>query len=170
MPSDILWEVREPTVEGESRDEHHPGTIEVLRCSFGAMQETSLQVGGGLVAGGSSVIPISIAKKFDRSSLDLFKYCFKGTKIGTCRIIYRRPAEDEAGDSSNERLEYQILELRRVAVVSMSWGGSSESAIPDETITLAAESMILRYKEIVNGRPQGAISEGRNFKTGEPVS
>jgi type VI secretion system Hcp family effector len=167
MPSDILLEILDPEIEGESKDSKHPGAIEILACDYGMEQETAMQTGAGLVAGGSSMDRISIAKLFDKATLKLFQMCVTGSKIEHARIIFRRPGEAGSTFTSNEPVEFQVIDLKRVSVVSIRESGNGGSAIPNESIEFAAETFIMHYREIKDGQPQPAISKGYNFKSND---
>jgi type VI secretion system Hcp family effector len=170
MPSDILLKFIEPEIEGESKDQKHPGAVEIQSCDFGVAQEVSMQANAGLVAGGSSFEPFRFAKLFDKASPKLFQYVSSGAKLDLVRVIFRRPGEGGATNTSNEPVEFLVLDLKRVAVTFLGESGNSSSAIPMESVELNAEEQVVHYREIKDGEPQAAITKGYNVKTNEQAT
>jgi len=169
MPSDVLLEITDPEIQGESRDAKHPNTIECQSVSFGVAQETSMQAGAGLVAGGSSFNSFVITKQLDSASIKLFQYCSAGARIESAKLYFRRPGEGGSTVTSNEPVDYLMFEYTGLQVTNFQCSGNSGSAIPDETVAFNATSSKMHYREIKNGQPQGAISAGYDLKKNQKV-
>lgn len=169
MPSDILLEIIDPKIEGESRDATHPGTIECQSCSFGVAQETSMQAGAGLVAGGSSFNSFVITKQLDNASIKLFQHCSAGARINSAKLYFRRPGEGGSTATSNQPIDYLMFEYTGLQVTNFACSGNSGSAIPDETVAFNATSSKMHYRQIQDGQPQGAISKGYDLKKNQKI-
>lgn len=162
MAADALLII--PNIQGESADQTYPGAIEVLSYDFGVNQETSMQTGSGLVAGGASFDPFTIRKKLDKSSIKLFQHCATGAMIDNAKLVLRRPGEKGASPTQNAPVEYLIFEFTNLLVTHFTCDGSSGSAIPDETIDFAIQGYRKSYRQIVEGSAQGAITKGYDLK------
>ena len=169
MPSDILLEIVSPQIEGESRDDKHPNTIECQAVSFGVAQEASMQAGAGLVAGGSSFGSFVVQKQLDSASLKLFQHCAAGARIDTAKLYFRRPGEGGATTTSNEPVDYLMYEFTGLQVTNFACMGGGGSAIPDESIAFSAAGCKVHYRQIVNGQPQGAISAGYDLQKNQKI-
>ena len=164
MPSDVLLEIIQPRIPGEGQDKDHPGCIEVKSFNYGVQQEATLQVGSGLVAGGSSFSSFTVLKKLDCSSTKLFQHMCAGARIDKAKVYVRRPGEGGSTATSNAPVDYMVFEFDGLQVVSFSADGSSASAIPDETIAFNFTSVAEHYREIKDGSPQGPISMKYDLK------
>lgn len=162
MPSDALLEIS--TCPGEGQDKDHPNTIEVLSYSLGASQETSLQVGSGLVAGGSNFAPLTIQKQLDKSSLKLFQYLAAGARIETMKLYVRRPGEAGATPTNNAPIDYLMYKFDGVQVLHMSCDGNGGSAIPNESFSFNYTKIENAYRQIKDGQPQGPVSMKYDIK------
>lgn len=158
-----------PNVQGESDDQTYQGAIEVLSYDFGVNQETSMQTGAGLVAGGASFDPFTIRKKLDKSSVKLFQYCATGSMIDNAKLVLRRPGEKGTTITENRPVEYLIFEFTQLLVTHFTCDGSSDSAIPDETIDFAIQGYRKSYRQILDGSPQGPITKGYDLKKNQKI-
>lgn len=156
MPSDVLLEIQ--GVPGEGQDKDHPNTIEVLSFSLGAHQEASMQVGAGLVAGGSSFAPLTIQKQLDKSTIKLFQHLTSGARIETMKLYVRRPGEAGATPTNNAPIDFLMYKFDGVQVLDMSCDGNGGSAIPNESFSFNYTKMENHYREIKDGQPQGPVS------------
>jgi type VI secretion system secreted protein Hcp len=163
MP-DLLLEIIEPQIKGESKDKDHPDTIEIGSYSFGASQEASMQAGAGLVAGGSSFHDSVFHKKLEMSSIKLFQALAAGARLESAKLYVRRPGEGGATLNTNAPIDYMVYEFEGINVTHFSAQGSSASAIPDESISFAFGKFKKHYRAIVNGTPEGAISVEYDMK------
>ena len=164
MPSDILLDIIQPRIQGESQDKDHPGTIEIKSMNFGVTQEASLQAGSGLVAGGSNFSSFTVQKQLDSSSTTLFKHMCAGARIDKAKLYIRRPGEGGSTATSNAPVDYMVWDFEGLQVVSFSADGNGSSAIPDETIAFNFTSVSEHYREIKDGQPQGPISMKYDLK------
>ncbi len=169
MPSDILLEIVSPKIEGESRDDKHPGAIEVQSCNFGVAQETAMQAGAGLVAGGASFDEFTVQKQLDSSSLKLFQHCVAGARIDEAKLYFRRPGEGGATATGNQPVDYLMFEFTGLQVTNFSCMGGGGSAIPDESISFSASGCKVHYRQIKDGQPEGAISAGYDLQKNQKM-
>lgn len=164
MPSDILLEIIDPQIKGESLDKDHPGSVEIKSFSFGVQQEASMQAGAGLVAGGSNFSSITFQKQLDSSSTKLFQHMCAGARINSAKLYVRRPGEGGSTATSNQPVDFMMFHFKGIQVVSFSADGGGGSAIPDETIACNFEYMEEHYREIKDGQPQGPVSMTYDLK------
>lgn len=158
MATDALLEITSPKIEGEGQDKDFPNTIELISFDLGAQQEASIQVGSGLVAGGSSFGPLTIQKKFDKSTIKLFQHLCSGARIEEMTLRVRRPGEGGATATNNAPVIYLMYKFQGVQVTDMSCDGNSGSAIPTESFSLNYTKVECHYREVKDGQPQGPIS------------
>ena len=111
-------------VEGETQDEAHKGSIDVLSWSWGSSSST---VGKKTSC---NIQDISIVKYVDSSSPDLLVGQLDGTTYSSARLVVRK-----AGGHL-DYLEYIVIELNNVSVTSFSTGGSGGEDRLTESMTL----------------------------------
>jgi type VI secretion system Hcp family effector len=169
MPSDILLEIIQPQIKGEGRDKDHPDTLEINSYNMGVMQEASIQMGAGLVAGGSEFHPLTVSKQLDISTVKLFQQLCAGARIDSMKMYVRRPGEGGATGTSNAPVDYLLYEFEGVQVLDMRCDGNSGSAIPDETWSFNYTRLKTHYREIKDGQAQGPVSMSYDIKTNKAV-
>jgi type VI secretion system Hcp family effector len=158
MATDALLEITSPKIEGEGADKDFPNTIEVLSFDLGSHQEASIQTGSGLVGGGSGFEPLTIHKKFDKSTIKLFQHLCSGARIDEMTLRVRRPGEGGATATNNAPVIYLMYKFKGVQVIDMSCDGNSGSAIPSETFAFNYTDIECHYREVQDGQPQGPVS------------
>ena len=133
-------------IKGESVDETHKDTIDVLAWSWGASQSGTTHMGTGGGSGKVAVQDLSITKWIDRSSPLLLKHVCNGEHIDQATLIVRK-----AGGKSP--LEYVKLTMFDCIVSSLSTGGSGGEDRLTENLTLN----FARFKsEYVPQKPDGS--------------
>lgn len=163
MASDLLMKTT-PEIQGESKDDKYPRSIEISSFSWGVNQEASMQAGLGLVAGGAGFGHFTVQKLLDTSSPKFFVHLCAGAEIEAVEVICRRPGEAGATPTANEQVEYLRYKFEKVQVVSFSSDGSGGSAIPTETISMNFQKYTEAYKEMKDGQAQGVMQGSYDMK------
>lgn len=120
-------------IKGESRDKKYKDEIDVLSWGWGLSQDSSTHIGAGSGAGKATFNDISITKLVDKASVTLMEYCATGKHIAKAKLVVRK--------AGGKPLEYIIIDLKQVLVVSYNTGGSGGE-------TLLSESIGLNFAEI----------------------
>jgi type VI secretion system secreted protein Hcp len=124
-------------IKGESKDDKHKESIDVLAWSWGLSQSGTFALGSGGGAGKVSVQDISLTKYVDASSTALIVAACKGTHIKQAVLTVRK-----AGDTP---LEYIKITLDSVLVSSLSTGGSGGEDRLTENVSLNFAKFKLEY-------------------------
>ncbi|MDB5865108.1 MAG: type secretion system tube protein Hcp [Betaproteobacteria bacterium] len=124
-------------LKGESKDQKHPGEIDVLAWSWGMSQAGSTHHGTGGGAGKVNVQDLSLTKYIDKSSTNLMMACCMGTHYKVANLVVRK-----AGDKP---LEYLKLKLEDVIITSVSTGGSGGEDRLTENVTLNFAKFTAEY-------------------------
>jgi len=114
-------------VEGESAAPDHKGEVEVLSWSWGLSQTSSMSTGAGGAAGREKTGHVTLIKRVDKATPQLFERCAKGTHFPHAVITLSR----------FDGQTYLQYELEDVAVDSFTHGGDLDGdGMPDEAIGL----------------------------------
>jgi type VI secretion system secreted protein Hcp len=124
-------------IKGESKDDKHKESIEVLAWSWGLSQSGTFSQGSGGGAGKVSVQDISVTKYVDSSSTALILASCKGTHIKQAVLTVRK-----AGDTP---LEYIKITLDSVLVTALSTGGSGGEDRLTENVSLNFAKFKVEY-------------------------
>jgi type VI secretion system secreted protein Hcp len=127
-------------VASESKDNKHPGEIDVESYSWGESQSGTAGQGGGLGAG--KVIPqdFHFVKKLDKGSPTLFIGCATGQHFKSAVLTARK-----AGGGQQE---YFKVTMSDVLVSSYQVGGSAHGdVVPMEQVSLNFAKLEMSYKE-----------------------
>jgi type VI secretion system secreted protein Hcp len=127
------------SLKGESKDDKHKGTIDVLAWSWGASNSGSAHAGGGAGVGKVNVQDLSFTKHVDVSTPDLVLACCNGKHFKEAKLIVRKAGE--------QPVEYLTITLDTVLVTSVSTGGSGGQDRLTENVTLNFAKVKLEYKE-----------------------
>lgn len=147
-------------IEGECRRKGLENWIEISNFNFGATQTATGGFGGGQSgAARVSFSDLNFSKRMDKSSPKLIQAMFQGKVYDTAQLVSRR-----AGLKDGQPVRYLVWELKQVLVSGHSFGGSSDGEIPMENCSLRFEEEKMHYREVIDGQPQGPISEGWNAK------
>ena len=126
MAVDMFFKI--DTIKGESVDDKHKGSIDILAWSWGMSQAGTTHVGRGGGAGKVSVQDLSFTKYVDAGSHSLILACCNGTHIPKAVLTVRKAGE--------KPLEYLKIELDQILVTSVSTGGSGGEDRLTENVTL----------------------------------
>jgi type VI secretion system secreted protein Hcp len=125
-------------IDGESEDKTHKNEIQILSFSWGVSNQGAGAFGSGSGSGKASVTDISIQKHVDKSSPNLWKYCFSGKTVGDADITVRKAG----GDSPVEYLKYKLTE---VFVSSVQDSGADGGGIAMESLSLNFAKVEITY-------------------------
>jgi type VI secretion system secreted protein Hcp len=126
-------------IKGEAQDSVYKGWIDIFSWSFGATQSGSGgHVGAGSGAGKVNMHDITVTKRTDTSSADLFLKCANGKHYSDGTIVCRKAGE--------KPLEFLKIKLTQVLVTSYQLGGSHGDDTPTESITLNFTKINMDYQ------------------------
>ena len=142
------------TIQGESVDEKHKDSVDILAWSWGISQSGTMHIGKGGGAGKVSVQDLSFTKYVDAGSHSLILACCAGTHIPKAVLTVRK-----AGDKP---LEYLKIELSSILVSSVSTGGSGGEDRLTENITLnfAKFKFVYQPQDAKGGKLGGELIAG----------
>jgi type VI secretion system secreted protein Hcp len=138
-------------LKGESQDSKHKDDIEVLSWSWGAAQHATM-TGGGLGAGKVSIQDITITKKVDRSSPNIFKMCCMGTHMKKGALTVRKAGGDA--------LEYLVLQFEEMMWTSYSVSGASGDEIIENVSFTFVRCGLTYTPQVGSGSGDAKISGG----------
>lgn len=126
-------------IKGEAQDDAKKGWIDIFSWSFGASQSGSGgHVGGGSGAGKVNMHDITVTKRTDTASADLFLKCANGKHYDEATIVSRKAGE--------KPLEFLKIKMIQVFVSSYNLGGSHGDDTPMESITLNFTKIFMDYQ------------------------
>src|SRR5436309_14477003 len=103
-------------IKGEAQDDKYKGWIDIFSWSFGSSQSGGGgHVGGGSGAGKVNMHDITISKRTDSASADLFLKVANGKHYDEALITCRKAGE--------KPLEFLKIKLQQVFVASYQLGG-----------------------------------------------
>lgn len=140
-------------IKGESKDATYADSIEMLSWSWGASQPGTMHAGGGGGTGKASFGDISVTKYVDKSSPTLWKFLAKGMHFGSGKIVVRK--------AGGEQLEYFVIEMSKILVSSINFGGSQgEDRLVENVALNFAEFKISYTPQKDDGSGDAAIDFG----------
>jgi type VI secretion system secreted protein Hcp len=140
-------------IKGESVDAKHKDEIDVLSWSWGVSQSGSMPHGGGGGSGKATFADFVFSHHIDKASPLLMKACATGQHIVDATITQRR--------AGTAQLEFLLITMTDVLVVSVSNGGSVEGEATTETVALAFAKVDVEYKP---QKADGSLDAGSHFK------
>lgn len=145
-------------IKGESEDDKHKESIDVLAWSWGLSNSGTMHVGGGGGGGKANFQDLSVTKWVDHSSVTLIQAATKGTHIDDGLLTVRK-----AGDKP---LEYIKLSMKEILVTSVSTGGSGGEDRLTENVSLNFRQWKLEYTpQLKDGGGGGAVDFAWNIAT-----
>ncbi len=123
---------------GESKDDKHPGEIEILSFSWGASQAGSGALGGGIGTSKVSMQDVSLVTYLGKHGPKLQQKCFDGSHIPKGILTCRKAGEHP--------LEYLTYEFDQLMVTSYHISHAGDE-VPQENWTLSFEKVKVNYKE-----------------------
>lgn len=148
-----------PDVEGEAQAKGHEKEIELFSYRLGASNPSSVPTGGGSGAGKVDITSMVVEKQVDLASAKLFLQCCKGKHFDEATLTVR-----EAG--GDNPVEYWVMKMKQVFIDGVSWGATSGSGKPAETVTLSfAECKFTYWSQNDKGAKDQKAEAGWNVKT-----
>ena len=144
-------------IKGESLDDKHKDTIQILSYSLGVNNEGTGGFNQGSGAGRAVVQDISITKFVDVSSPNLFISCCSGKHLDKAQIFVRRAG----GHNPQDYLEITLTEVFISSFQEMSSGNQ----LPTENVTLNFSKIEFQYKtQTAKGALGAAVKTGYDVK------
>jgi type VI secretion system secreted protein Hcp len=145
-------------IAGESTDEKHANEIDLLSFSWGASQQGTSHMGGGMGAGKVSFQDFHFTMKVGKASPLLFLSCSSGKHIPSALLTVR-----EAGGKQQEYLKVKFTDL---LISSYTSGGSGGVDIkPVDSVSFNFSKIEWDYKpQDKAGNLGGAVTAGWDLK------
>jgi type VI secretion system secreted protein Hcp len=145
-------------IQGESTDEKHANEIDLLSFSWGASQQGTSHMGGGLGAGKVSFQDFHFTMKVGKQSPILFLSCAMGKHIPSALLTVR-----EAGGKQQEYLKVKFTDL---LISNYTSGGSGGIDIkPVDSCSFNFSKIEWDYKpQNKDGNLGGAVTAGWDQK------
>jgi type VI secretion system secreted protein Hcp len=151
MASDIHLKLGD--IKGESTDDKHKDTIDVLSWSWGMSNATQMATGGGGGVGKVNFHDLTFTHYVDKASPNIMKMCATGEHLKEATLMQRKQGKTPQ--------EYLVIKLSDVMVSSVSDGGSGGGESPTENVALAFAKVDLEYKP---QKADGSLDAGVHFK------
>ena len=151
MAADIFLKIGD--IKGESTDDKHKDTIDVLAWSWGVNQSGSRHVGGGGGAGKASFHDLNFTHHVDKASPVLLKTCAVLEHIKEAQLTVRK-----AGKSPQEFL---IIKMNDIIVTSVQPSGNGGDGGLVENVALQFAKVDVEYKP---QKADGSLDAGIHFK------
>lgn len=136
-------------IEGESKVSDHEKEIDVSGWYWGAKQESTGHTGGGGGTGKVNVKDMTIIKKVDRSSPNLFLSCATGKHIPTVTLTLRK--------AGGQPLDYYTIIMENVVVTSFD--NKTDEATQQATAEVM-EEVTLKFRTVeIKYQPQNDKGE-----------
>jgi type VI secretion system secreted protein Hcp len=146
MAVDMFMKIKD--VDGESADDKHAKSIDVLAWSWGMSNSGSAHVGGGAGSGKVAVQDLSFTKYVDASSNALMLFACNGKHVPEALLTVRKAGE--------KPLEYIKITMSDVLISSVSTGGSGGEDRLTENVTLNFAKVKFEYtKQKKDGSADG---------------
>ena len=151
-------------IDGESQDRDHRDWIDLLSFSQGQYLAALSAAAGGAGAGRLVFEELALSKTLDKASPKLAEAVCKGTVFPNVQLELTRPL------SAGTQNTYYAVEMKNVIVTSYHIGGSSQDAMPTESLSLNFEEIKVTYTKFdAAGRPQGTVQYGWNVKRNQSL-
>jgi len=143
MAFDAFCYFLDKDVKGETQDKTYKdkNAFEILSFEIGAENNInigSISAGGG--AGKATFKELTITKKTDTASCEMFSRLCDGTHFDDMHIVLRR-----SGGGSKSGEEFLKWEFKLVMIQDISWSGSDGDDICEETVVIQYGAMKVTY-------------------------
>jgi type VI secretion system secreted protein Hcp len=160
MATDMFLKIE--GIDGESADDKHKDSIDVLAWSWGLSNSGSFHAGGGGGTGKANFQDLTCTKWVDAATPELVAACANGKHIKKATLTCRK-----AGDKP---LEYLKIELEDLLVSSVSTGGSGGEDRLTENVTLHFSKYNLTYTgQDAKGAASKPVTVGYDIKINKRV-
>ncbi len=158
QPADPIY-MKIEGVDGESQDRDHKDWIELLSFSQGQYLSVSSGAPGGATLGRLVFEEFALKKTLDKASPKLAEACCKGRVFPNIQLHLARPL------SEGTQATYYTYELKNVIVTSYHISGSTQDAVPTESLSLNFEEIKVAYTKFdAAGRAEGIVQYGWDLK------
>lgn len=145
MAFDAFCYFLDKNVKGETQDKEYSGknAFEILSFEIGAENNInigSISSGGG--AGKATFKELTVTKKTDTSSCEMFSRLCDGTHFDDMVIVLRR-----SSGGAKSGLEFLKWEFKLVMIQDISWSGSDGDDICEETVVMQYGAMKVTYTQ-----------------------
>lgn len=145
---------------GECQKAKHDGEIELLGFEWGIENTSTMTSGKGTAAGVCTPKEVTVTKEIDSSTTAILGRCATGDPFVEA-IIYVERA------SKGETVTALAITLKNAFVSEYRVNDSSQSGLPEETITMSFEDLMFEYTAQEGTSAAGTtIPFGFNIKTG----
>ena len=135
-------------IKGESVDDKHKGSIDILQWSWGMSQSGTTHLGPGGGSGKVNVNDMSVTKYVDMATHELLKSCATGTHIASGELIVRK--------AGAVPLEYLKIKMTDILISSYQTGGSGDGMDRVmETVTMNFAKYEVTYASQKNDGSKG---------------
>lgn len=140
-------------IKGESKDQGHPGEIEILDVKLETIQPRSATASftGGHTAARSELSKFSVIKAVDLSSPALWQQCANGTTMDKLKLTFER------ADVQGRPTQYLVIEALNV-IVSRIGTEIGPEGMPLETVEFHVGAVKQTY---TSQKPEGGAG-GKN--------
>lgn len=140
-------------VKGETQDKEYKkkNAFEIMSFEIGAENNINIgSISGGGGAGKATFKELTITKKTDTASTELFKHLCGGAHFGDMIIDLRR----SGGSSAASGAVFLKWEFKLVMIQDISWSGSDGDDICEETVVIQYGAMKVSYTpQMSSGAP-----------------
>ena len=166
MAFDAFMFIPNSKVKGETQDEQFGAKgkaplqhgFEILSFEIGAENNINIgSISGGGGAGKATFKELTVTKKTDTGSTDLFHQLCVGKHFDDAHIVLRRSGHEENASGGN----FLQWDFKLVMVQDISWSGSDGDDVCEETVVFQYGAMKVTYK------PQDAQGKNQDAKVAE---
>ena len=152
-------------IDGESQQEGHTKEMEMDSWSFGETQSGVASTATGSASGKVSLADFSFSKRYDSSSPKLAQYHFTGKHIKWARFTARR-----AGEQGGKPSDYLFVDFGDLVITGYNVSGTGADGWPYETISFSYGSLVMTYKQMIQGVLQGPIAGGYDSEKNKRIA
>ena len=162
MAINIMLNIDDLTVKGESKKEKYENWIEVLSWSWGMNQSGTTHMGSGSGGGKVSVHDISFTKYVDIGSSPLMTQCATGKHYKKAELHVLKADGDKS-------IPYFKFLLKDIIITSYSTGASGDSDRLIESLSLNFAIFEIKYELQESGTGRSLGSSGMGFDIAKNV-
>ena|SRR5581483_150489 len=153
-------------VNGESKDSVHQNEIDVMSYTWGGSQPTGSTYGGGGGVGKFNAQDLTITKRMDIASPNLFQNCASGKPFDSAVLTIRKAG----GGSPVEYLKYTMTNVIVTSFQNSGMAGGTED-VPTEHVSLSFSAITVDYtQQDETGTASGNASAGWDLKANKAAA
>ncbi len=168
---DIYVDFKAGTINGDSRDTTHAGTVEVSTFSHIIQQPKSATASssGGHTSERVEFGDLVFSKDIDYATPALMAACSSGSVIKDVEIHFYRAYGGNTAAGTQSRHKYYMLKLKNTIVSSVTTTMNAEG-LPVETFTLKPSAISWFYEEHkIDGSKGKKMEKAWDLATNKPV-